>query len=238
MILFLPETQRKVVGNGSVPAKGLHRSLFDVFTKSRRAESSLAADAKDGAAGKRRNCRFPNPSKCIPMLFKKGNLTVIVIGSITYTVKMTLQMSLAAQCIEIYHLDYLQAGLLYLPSGVAALSRRTAKVIISLPRLITLLILAFALTDLAWRSGKLLDWNLKRFTTRYGRGYSRGDDISDFPIEQARFAGIYTLIAVSAVSTAAYGVVLDERIVSFPNPHMSSVTWPTLTRCSTSRFHW
>jgi hypothetical protein len=52
------------------------------------------------------------------MLFKKGNLTVIVIGSITYTVKMTLQTSLAAQCIDIYRLDYLQAGLVYLPSGV------------------------------------------------------------------------------------------------------------------------
>lgn len=43
---------------------------------------------------------------------------MIMVGSITYTVKMTLQTSLAAQCIEIYGLDYLQAGLIYLPSGV------------------------------------------------------------------------------------------------------------------------
>lgn len=62
---------------------------------------------------KRKMVRFPNP-----MPFKKGNMMIIIIGFITYTVKMTLQTSLATQCIEIYELDYLQAGLLYLPSGV------------------------------------------------------------------------------------------------------------------------
>ena len=52
------------------------------------------------------------------MLFKKGNLAVILVGSITYTVKMTLQPSLAAQCIDIYGLNYLQSGLIYLPSAL------------------------------------------------------------------------------------------------------------------------
>lgn len=114
MILLLPETQRKLVGNGSIPAKGIHKSLFDHLTKSR------TCQAVDGAhvGAKRRGCRFPNPFKCIPMLFRKGNLAVILVGSITYTVKMTLQTSLAAQCIEIYGLNYLQAGLIYLPSGI------------------------------------------------------------------------------------------------------------------------
>jgi MFS family permease len=116
--LFLPETQRKLVGNGSLPARGIHRSLFDVFTKSRRARPSERLNFQGAGTTKRRGFHLPNPFKCIPMLFKKGNLTVIVIGSITYTVKMTLQTSLAAQCIDIYRLDYLHAGLVYLPSGV------------------------------------------------------------------------------------------------------------------------
>jgi len=106
-----------VVGNGSIPANGIHKSLFDRFTKIRTISPSEAADGGHVVA-KRRGCRFPNPFKCIPMLFKKGNLAVILVGSITYTVKMTLQTSLAAQCIDIYDLNYLQAGLIYLPSGV------------------------------------------------------------------------------------------------------------------------
>lgn len=43
--------------------------------------------------------------------------------------------------------------------------------------------------------------------------YRRGDDISDFPIEEARLAGAYALVAVSAVSTMGYGVSLMERTV-------------------------
>ncbi|KAH6849740.1 major facilitator superfamily domain-containing protein [Chaetomium sp. MPI-CAGE-AT-0009] len=185
--LLLPETQRKLVGNGSTPARGVHKSLFDRFTEDRRAESARPVEGADGMT-KRKMGRFPNPFKCIPMLFKKGNMMVIIIGSVTYTVKMTLQTSLAAQCIEIYKLDYLQAGLVYLPSGVGG---------------------ALA----AYSTGKFLDWNLKRFAHRHGRGegYQRGDDISDFPIEQSRFYGIYMLIVISAVGTAAYGAVLQKE---------------------------
>ncbi|KAH6631002.1 major facilitator superfamily domain-containing protein [Chaetomium sp. MPI-SDFR-AT-0129] len=189
--LFLPETQRKLVGNGSTPARGVHKSLFDCFTEDRRTKPAQLADDVPRMA-KRRMCRFPNPFKCIPMLFKKGNLVVIVIGSITYTVKMTLQTSLAAQCIEIYNLDYLQAGLVYLPSGVGG---------------------ALA----AYSTGRFLDWNLGRFARRHGRDerYRRGDDISDFPIEQARFSGIYILITISAVGTAAYGHISGPLVMQF-----------------------
>lgn len=114
VVLFLPETQRKIVGNGSIPTRGIHRSLFDSFVKDRKNQHH--DDVHEPVP--KRNHHIPNPFKCIPLLFSKGNFTVIMIGSITYTVKMTLQTSLAAQCIDIYGLDYLQAGLIYLPSGV------------------------------------------------------------------------------------------------------------------------
>lgn len=45
---------------------------------------------------------------------------VITIYAITYAVKMTLETSLGAQCVEIYDLDYLVGGLIYLPSGIAS----------------------------------------------------------------------------------------------------------------------
>ncbi|KAL2126536.1 hypothetical protein VTI74DRAFT_743 [Chaetomium olivicolor] len=117
VVLLLPETQWKVVGNGSIPAKGIHKSLFDALTRNRTCVGDQQAGGRE-ATKKRKSCHFPNLFKCIPMFFKKGNLTVILIGFITYTVKMVLQSSHPAQCIEIYQLDYLQAGLIYLPSGV------------------------------------------------------------------------------------------------------------------------
>lgn len=35
IVLLLPETQGKVVGNGSIKAQGLYRSLFDYFIRDR-----------------------------------------------------------------------------------------------------------------------------------------------------------------------------------------------------------
>jgi MFS family permease len=48
--LLLPETQRKLVGNGSIATRGLHRSLFDVLTKNRRAGSSQLVVSNERAS--------------------------------------------------------------------------------------------------------------------------------------------------------------------------------------------
>ncbi len=88
LVLFMPETQRKIVGNGSIPTKALHRSLFDELVKDRKKPVDLGAD--DVPAGQRKKFRFPNPLRCIPILFSKANFAIILVGSITYTVKMVL----------------------------------------------------------------------------------------------------------------------------------------------------
>ncbi|KAL4799121.1 major facilitator superfamily domain-containing protein [Aspergillus venezuelensis] len=179
---LLPETQRKIVGNGSVRTKGIHRSFFDTLTTDRKTQ-----DHEHDTANKRK-CHIPNPFKCISMLYSKSNITVILIGSITYVFKMTLQALLAAQCVEVYDLNYLEPGLIYLPSGTGA---------------------AIA----SYSTGRFLDRNLKKFAARHGKEgqYKRGDNITDFSIEEARFAGIYTLILLSAASTAGYGVSLYKE---------------------------
>ncbi|KAI0131936.1 major facilitator superfamily domain-containing protein [Xylariales sp. AK1849] len=187
--LFLPETQRKIVSNGSVKPKGIHRSLFTPLLSDR-------LQLNQGASERlvRKGHHIPNPFTCISLLFHKSNFLVISIGSITYTVKMTLQTSLAAQCTEIYKLDYLQAGLIYLPSGVGG----------ALGSYIT---------------GKFLDRNIKQFASLHGRDgkYSRGDDISDFPIENARLKGVFALVLVSGLGTVGYGLsLMAETHISVP----------------------
>ncbi|TLD30943.1 hypothetical protein PspLS_01947 [Pyricularia sp. CBS 133598] len=187
VLLLLPETQRKIVGNGIIPTHGLHKSLFDVLTKDSRKKEMTGIESGP-VNGAKEKLRFPNPFKPLAMLFSKSNFSVVMAGSITYTVKMTLQSSLAAQCIDVYDLDYLQSGLIYLPSGIGGAAA-------------------------SFITGKLLDWNITRASTKYGHGdkYRKGDDISDFPIENVRLQGMYTLIGLSAASTAAYGVALMQR---------------------------
>lgn len=47
VILFLPETQRKVVGNGSIATKGIHRSLFDSVTRDRKSQKDNQREATE-----------------------------------------------------------------------------------------------------------------------------------------------------------------------------------------------
>lgn len=113
VVFMLHETQRRLVGNGSIPTRGMHKYLFDKITK------GCLVDPEEAAITHvKRKHHFLNPFKCIHMLFHKGNFTIILTGLITYAVKMTLQTSLAVQCMEVYDLNYLEAGLIYLPSGI------------------------------------------------------------------------------------------------------------------------
>lgn len=111
MLLFFPETQRNIVGDGSLKPRGLYKSLFFIFQSSvARRKASPAENPKFS---------YPNPFACLRILANKESLIVILLYSITYAVKMALQASLGVQCVEIYQLDYLDAGLIYLPAGVA-----------------------------------------------------------------------------------------------------------------------
>ena len=116
LTLFLPETSRKLVLNGSKQARGVNRTVFSLLSKSRLPKPQDVAEKTS-----KKSIHIPNPLACILMLFHKGSLSVILVGSIYYTVSRSLAASLSAQCIDIYHLNYIEAGLVYLPSGIAGM---------------------------------------------------------------------------------------------------------------------
>ncbi|KAK8110456.1 Major facilitator superfamily transporter [Apiospora kogelbergensis] len=112
VILFLlPETQRRVVGNGSWKAGGIYKT----FLPSLRPRAT--AHQAEGVTPKR-VCHLPNPFTCLPILLDKASLLTILITAVNYAVKMTLQTSLGTLGVETYSLSYLQSGLTYLPSGI------------------------------------------------------------------------------------------------------------------------
>lgn len=123
MLLFFPETQRNIVGNGSIRPKGfIYQTVFSLLRKRKEQINKKVIEVGNGEQGedipRKRRLRFPNPLACLPVLANKGSLMVILITAINYAVKAALQTSLDAQCVKIYGLNELQAGLVYLPSGV------------------------------------------------------------------------------------------------------------------------
>ncbi|KAF4463040.1 Quinidine resistance 1 [Fusarium albosuccineum] len=187
LALFLPETQRKIVGNGSKPAKGIYRSLVSPKARSRAQQQDQVEESD------KRGCRFPNPLTCLSVLADKGSLFAILFGALMYVNFITMSTSLAPLSIEIYDLNYLQAGLIYLPAGVS--SAVSAKV-----------------------TGKVIDWNFRRTRHRLGVEDVRNvSDIEGFPLEQTRLEGAYLLTVLSALTTVGYGLVVQFKT------HMASM---------------
>ncbi|KAH6848245.1 major facilitator superfamily domain-containing protein [Chaetomium sp. MPI-CAGE-AT-0009] len=194
MLLFFPETQRKIVGNGSIKPKGfIYQTLFSLIRTKRKGKDHEAAAAREkdeteeGTPRKRR-FRFPNPLACLPVLANKGSLLVIFITTINYAVKAALQTSLDAQCVELYGLNYIQAGLIYLPSGVGGGVG-------------------------SYLAGKFIDWNYRRTVDRLskelGGQYDRKSP--EFPLEKTRLRGVYLLSTITVIGLIGYGLTLKFR---------------------------
>lgn len=109
-VLFIPETCRKVVGNGSIPPQGWNRTLFDLIRPRDRAATQEIV--------LKRKLRFPNPLRALAVIFEKDISIVLFYNTMLYLLFMLVCAALSTQFKEIYHLNDLQIGLCYLPYGL------------------------------------------------------------------------------------------------------------------------
>jgi hypothetical protein len=110
VIFVLPETARLIVWNGSIAGlSAIHRRLLI---------SSMHLTTSDPEAIREPKFRLLNPLKCLYVLRRKDTTITILSFSIFYMVYTCLQASLSSLFIQIYDLNQLQAGLIYLPFGV------------------------------------------------------------------------------------------------------------------------
>lgn len=108
MVFFLPETARKVVGNGSVrPLKHL-----------RLPTSSLMCHWKQSDVAASHKWRMPNPLKSLAILTRKDNFIIILACGLLYVIYTCINTSLSVLFIDIYKLNQWQVGLTYVPFGV------------------------------------------------------------------------------------------------------------------------
>jgi multidrug resistance protein len=197
MAIFFPETGRKVVGNGSIPPKGINASFLQLM-RARNAPPSGPAPAK------RPPFRFPNPLASVRLILQKDMALVLFANSILYTAFYTVMASLPTLFEEIYGFDSLQVGLCYLPFGVgAAVACVVAGKIVDRDYRIT-----------AAELGVVMD-------------KKRGEDMKKFPIEKARLRSIFWILGLYVVTFIAYGWVLWKETVSSLFCSVEVTTYPT-----------
>ncbi|KAK3323390.1 major facilitator superfamily domain-containing protein [Cercophora scortea] len=181
-VLFIPETCRNVVGNGSIPPQNwMNMTLID-YIRARRHPPTEKSTAPE------RKLRWPNPLSALKAVLEKDMSLLFFYNTLIYLAFILIIVTLSTQFAEIYHYNELQIGLCYLPFGLGccgavALQGR---------------ILDWNYRRTARKIGFTID-------------YRRGDDLSKFPIEKARIQPVVPMLAVGVAATIAYGWVLQAE---------------------------
>ncbi|KAI0421771.1 major facilitator superfamily transporter [Xylaria grammica] len=187
IVLALPETARPIVGNGSIPATGMNRTVVSLLCSRRRKEQDNAPAQE--VARKSRLASFPNPLASLKLLLERDLFVLLLCNGIFYAACACVQASLSSLFIRVYGYKELQAGLVYIPHGLGALAS-------------------------AYVWGKFLDSEYARVARAHGYdpdGAKRGL-VDGFPIETARLRSAFYVIGLTAVSTTAYGWAVQKQL--------------------------
>ena len=191
MLLFMPETCRLIVGDGSVPPPKWNRSLLNVVNERKREKTGLGTPdyaERDLLAKQRGPIRFPNPLETLVVATEKEGFLVLFFAGIVYAGFYAVISGMPSQLKEIYGYNDLTVGLMYLPiSGGSIVA--------------------------AFVQGRVVDWSFQREARRIGMKVtkSRQQDLTDFPIEKARLQVGIPMLLLACLSTIAYGWILHFR---------------------------
>ena len=180
-VFLFPETCRKVVGNGSIPAQKWNVSLLSYYQLRKQRKAGVEGEQKTRLSFKSR----PNPFNAVYIMFEKESGIILIYAGTLFAGYYMILTGLPTQIAEKYHFNTLQIGLCYFPTGLGSMA---AALII----------------------GKFLDWNFRRHAKRAGveLSHQRQQDLTNFPIETARLQVVLPLVFLSGLSILAYGWVM------------------------------
>ncbi|TVY56693.1 Itaconate transport protein [Lachnellula cervina] len=199
VILFLPETARIVVGNGSGrdDQSWIEDSVWTMVKNRRQKRKqdtpTVPAGVLEGKTSIRRTpllkrIKIKNPLACLRVIFHYDTFLALWMHGSFYTVDYAMVAATPDIYKTIYHFNELQIGLSYLPRGVGIIAG-------------------------GYCNGKLMDYNYKTVARNIGWKVDKisGDDLKKFPIERARSRGVYWLLLISTATLIGYGWVVKTR---------------------------
>jgi multidrug resistance protein len=187
-VVFMPETCRNIVGNGSLPPQPWNRPLV-AYLKLRRATSTEAENSSSERSSKKR----PGILSSILVLIEKESFLILFFGGIVYAGFMTIITSLPQQLASTYHYNSVQVGLCYLPIGFGPLLIRPV-------------------------IGRLMDANFRRHARKLGIEMvaNRQQNIDNFPVERARLEVSLAFVYLSSASIIPYGWIMTFQHPPLP----------------------
>ncbi|KAK0658025.1 major facilitator superfamily domain-containing protein [Cercophora newfieldiana] len=194
ILFFLPETLRRIAGNGSVPLRGLDRPFISRSLSHRYWHSKHHAAPTPPP-------KFTLTSIVVPLrfLFEKDVFCTLTFGAVVYTIWSMVTSSTTAIFQPRFGLSNLQTGLIFLPNGVACVTG-------------------------SYLTGKLLDRDYRVVESEYraAKGIPEGVELNrkkfaDFPVSRARLRSTWYLVVLFLLSVGGYGFSVESpRLAAKP----------------------
>ena len=120
VLLFLPETARSIVGNGSIATTGMNRPLLPYLSPN----ATLTKEKPEEAQSLSRKivATTPNPWKAVRLMFEKETSLVLLIAAMFYMIYYIVQASLPGLLLSNYGFSTTAIGLSYLPISLGLIS--------------------------------------------------------------------------------------------------------------------
>lgn len=188
VVVFLPETNRRIVGNGSIHASGINRPLLRPLVP-RAAAYEQPAERVYPTRWARIRAHTPNPLVSAALLLQKDSACVLAVAGLFYAAYYIMQASLPPLFAGAYGYDETAVGLCYLAISVGVIVGSQVQ-------------------------SRVLDWNYRATARSIGWEIDRvrGDDLSRFPIERARARLAWLFITFQCCCILAYGWALHFRV--------------------------
>lgn len=190
LLLFLPETCRKVVGDGSVPPPALNMSVTDLIRQKRQAKKGLKPDPKKvEEVRKNYRLRFPSPLPTIKVICDIETSIILLTTGLMFACFYAIMTGATTSFHEVYEFNNIQTGLMYLPIGAGGVAS-------------------------AFTTGRLVDWNYRRHAKKAGLPVIKNvrQDLTNFNIERVRLEIALPMYYLSIVLVIAYGWILGIKV--------------------------
>ncbi|QDS73084.1 hypothetical protein FKW77_000172 [Venturia effusa] len=186
LALYLPETLRKIAGNGSRRLYGIYRPVLG--------HSKQGTAIPELERYKPSDISLRTLTDPFKLLAEKDVLVSLIFGAITYSIWSMITSSTPSLWGAAYNLNNLQLGLVFLPNGLGCVlgSLLTGK-----------------LMDRDYKKEAeryVEEHSLPKDTELKQRKYP------DFPIERARLRSVYLLNCMFVIATGVYGYSVEWHI--------------------------
>ncbi|KAI2603735.1 MFS general substrate transporter [Hypoxylon sp. NC1633] len=184
LFIFLPETSRNVVGNGSIPPPWWNMSLLAYIQMRRQRRQGVEPDNDTVKPARKR----PNPFASLTILGEKESAVILGFSSLLSGGYYILLTTLPSELTSRWGFSSVIVGLCYLPIGIGSLTYR-------------------------YTGGYLLDWNFRRHAKNAGVVISnnRQQDMAQLPIERIRLEITLPLLYLGCALIMAYGWAMQTK---------------------------